>query len=238
MEDMYEDTGSYDKLDPWSQSGVLQGVYVVGACGVAVIWLPVVARLLDSLGLYRFGAPGEADPPHRAWQPLRGRTRSLVPSLSCTDSALRWSEVVQLLAALQPPAGSPGGLPELREWAQALPRLVGLSQKATLEVCRRMADCIGAERPPKGELTRESLQQAFVRIGGAREVINAMVLHSDSADSVLACLRCMSAATQGAPFAAETLELQAVAGGAAREPGQGPQRAAAPPGVARRGGPI
>jgi hypothetical protein len=48
MEDMYDDAGSIDKLDPFQQ-----GVYLVGACGVAVIWLPIVARVLDSVGLTR-----------------------------------------------------------------------------------------------------------------------------------------------------------------------------------------
>lgn len=47
MEDMYND-GGYDKMDPFQQ-----GVYMVGACGVAVIWLPLIARALDSVGLTR-----------------------------------------------------------------------------------------------------------------------------------------------------------------------------------------
>mmetsp|Transcript_10727 Transcript_10727/g.37537 ORF Transcript_10727/g.37537 Transcript_10727/m.37537 type:complete len:892 (-) Transcript_10727:22-2697(-) len=99
--------------------------------------------------------------------------------------------------------GDFGSFGELRQWLADLQRLGGFSKEAMLKYAAIITRCLTAEREPKALVTRESLQQAFVRMGGLKQTVHTMCLRIGDPQVVTACAKLLAAAVQGAPHAAE-----------------------------------
>lgn len=120
------------------------------------------------------------------------------------------TEVIALLQRLaEDVEDGPGGLQELRRWFATLNRMCGISAEATRRLLAMLSHCVSAPRQPKkGEPSRDSLQNAFVRMGGTKTMVNVMLLRLNDPTVVAACARCLAAAVQGSPLAAEAMLLE------------------------------
>lgn len=98
-----------------------------------------------------------------------------------------------------------GGFAELRKWVNSLGRLGGFSREACLRLTATMTECLTAQRPPRSEPTAEQLQQGFVRMGGLKQAVNALMLRLDDASAVAACTGLVAAAVAGSPHTAENV---------------------------------
>jgi len=115
-------------------------------------------------------------------------------------------EVVDLIRSLPSPEEEPGGLDQLKSWIQILSQKGAFSREATLQLLRAISQVIEAQRP-KGahEVTKESVQKAFVRVGGVKDTVDVMLMRLNDPAVVAGCLRVMTASVSGAPLAAEAL---------------------------------
>jgi len=113
-------------------------------------------------------------------------------------------KVITLLRSLPGPNDDPGGIDHLRSCIQALPRLSGFSREVSIQLFRAIARLLSAPRLKGPNATsRESLQQAFVRMFGVRETINVMLIRLSDAEVVAQACEVLAAAVQGAPLVAE-----------------------------------
>jgi len=112
-------------------------------------------------------------------------------------------DVVRIIRSLQ--HGLPGGISELRGWLEIMERKSGFSKELTVRTCNVVAQCLMTVRPPNTEPSQESLQRAFVRMGGVRHVVNTMLLRLSDPQVVAACAELLATAVQGSPLAVEAI---------------------------------
>lgn len=116
-------------------------------------------------------------------------------------------DVINLLRSLYDELQEgPGGLRELRRWLATLTRICGMSAEATKQLCAAVTVCVSVPRQAAhGEPSRDSLQNAFVRMGGLKTIVSVLLLRVDDPTVVAACIRCLAAAVQAAPTVAESV---------------------------------
>eukprot|EP00405_Crypthecodinium_cohnii_P034453 CAMPEP_0206532612 /NCGR_PEP_ID=MMETSP0325_2-20121206/4487_1 /ASSEMBLY_ACC=CAM_ASM_000347 /TAXON_ID=2866 /ORGANISM="Crypthecodinium cohnii, Strain Seligo" /LENGTH=921 /DNA_ID=CAMNT_0054029125 /DNA_START=117 /DNA_END=2882 /DNA_ORIENTATION=+ len=105
-------------------------------------------------------------------------------------------------------AGDYGSYAELRQWISDLPRLGAYSKEVMLKTSEGLLKLLTADRGPKATISRENLQQAFIRMQGFKQTMSAMCLQLDDPEVVASLTNLLAAAVQGAPHNAEFISEQ------------------------------
>jgi len=139
---------------------------------------------------------------------MPGKNNGLKDLGDLSDVPMNWQkEVIGILQDIQAlwNTGNAGGVSELRAWIDSMQRLSGFSRQLCLQLCMAMSRCLavdrGANRP-----SRVELQQAFVRMGGSRHVINMMMMRLSDEVVVGYVVRLLTASTQNSPVASEAFQ--------------------------------